>query len=267
MRKFFFILFLIPALVFAQETDLNDQFLKVEAALQKDPANVELKMAQAFLFTQGLEFDRAVEIYASVLQQEPKNERAATELCYLYTQLQQKEQAFPVCELVVSLHPESSLAHDNLGLSYFKMGDYVASLPHFVKALSLAKDSVLIRYHLAQNYLALKEFQVARDFLQKSFVYGSHPDDRFLIYHGLYLAHAGLKNRDQAFTAIYEAYKLSGNGLFLGKVILAAIKAHSLSVFLLVSGILLWFCHYLGQRLNRFLKNDLSDLNLPDRSV
>lgn len=260
--KFFFILFLIPALVFAQKTDLNDQFLIIEAALQKDPANLELKMDQAFLFTEGLEFGRAVEIYEGVLKQEPKNERAATELCYLYTQIQQKEKAFPVCGLVVSLHPESSLAHDNLGLSYFKMGEYLESLAHFTKALSLAKDSVLIRYHLAQNYLALKEFQLALDFLQNSLRYAAHPDDRFLVYHGLYLAHTGLKNREQAFKAIYEAYKLSGNGLFLGKVILAGIKAHPLSVFLLVGAILLWFCHYLGQRLNRFLKNDLSDLNL-----
>lgn len=258
---FFLSLFFCSFLVQAQKFDLNDKYIKIEQALQKDPDNLSLLMDKAYLFSQGLEFDRALALYQKVLQKDPKNKRAVNELCVLYTQMGQKEQAKQFCEKMVALSPESHLSHDNLGLSYFKLGEYQKALKPFVTALILQPESHLIRYHIVQVFMALEEFSLAEaHLLELAKDQKASLQTQALVHHGLYLVQTRLKKYDLAYASIKKTYDLSQNSLFFGKMISAYVRAHQVLSFFVASLALLGLCHYLGKRLNRFLKNEKTEV-------
>lgn len=237
--------------------DLNAAYQRIQQAIQKNPRDLNLQMDLAYVYTQGLEWDRAVAIYESVLTKDPDNRRATTELCVLYTWKREADMAEVMCERAVSLDPENYLVHDNLGLSYFKLGRIPRSFRPFLRALALKKDAALVRYHLIQSFMALGEFRLARRLLENL---SETPDldaaVKTLVYHGLYVVEMRLKNYDRALEAIRKAYRHSGNSLYLGKVIRAALKANQVVAFCVTGLVGLWFCHYFGQRVNRFLKNE-----------
>lgn len=241
----------------SQAQNLNDEYARLAAAVEKKPDDLGLQMDLAYLFSQGREESRAIEIYESVLKKEVKNLRATIELCALYTAVRHQEKAFETCDGAVKLAPQNPLMHDNLGLSYFKFGKYRQALKPFLDALALDSKSILIRTHLAQTYLALREFSVARSvFKDLSVAPSLKNEEKFLVFYGLYLAHRGLNEDEDAFTAIRETYKYSDNPLFLTKVIAAYMAAHQVIFFFVFGFTLLAAAKYLGERLNRFLKNE-----------
>lgn len=236
--------------------DLNASYLRLQNLIQKDPQNPQLKIQLAYLFTQGLEFGRAIQLYEDVLTKEPTNQIAVTELCVLNTQLRETKMAEKYCQKATELAPNSYLAFDNLGLSYFKLGEYQKSLKPFIKAVALKKDSVLVRVHLAQSFMVLREYQVARALLEQAELMPAPMPEKMLVYHCFFQLYNRLRDYDKALSAISKSYELSGNGLYLGKMVSAYAKANQFLVFLFVAAIMLWFCNYMGKRLNRFLKNE-----------
>lgn len=241
----------------AHAQNLNDEYAHLTAAIEKKPDDLGLQMDLAYLFSQGREESRAIEIYEVVLEKEAANLRATIELCALYTVVRDQGKAFTACESAVKLAPQNLLMHDNLGLSYFKFGKYRYALKPFLDALALDPKSVLIRTHLAQTYLALGEFSVARSvFKSLSVAPDLKNEEKFLAFYGLYLANRGLDDDEDAFTAIRETYKYSDNPLFLTKVIAAYMAAHQVVFFFVFGFIMLAGAKYLGERLNRFLKNE-----------
>lgn len=241
----------------AYAQNLNDEYARLTAAIEKNPGDLNLKMDLAYLFSQGREEKRAIEIYESVIQKEPANLRATIEICALGTSVRAQDKALKACRDAASLAPQNPLMHDNLGLSHFKFGKYRQALKPFLDALALDPKSILIRTHLAQTYLALGEYAVARKvFEDLSEGKDLKNDEKFLVYYGLYLANHGMKRDEDAFTAIRETYKYSNNPLFLIKVIKAYMAAHRVVFFLAFGFVLLAGARYLGERLNRFLKNE-----------
>ena len=241
----------------SQAQNLNDEYARLTAVIEKKPDDLGLQMDLAYLFSQGREEARAIKIYGAVLQKEPDNLRATIELCALYTAVRNQEKAPKACERAVKLAPQNPLMHDNLGLSYFKFGKYRRALKPFLDALALDPKSILIRTHLAQTYLALGEFLVARSvFKNLSVAPELKNEEKFLVFYGLYLANRGLNDDEDAFTAIRETYKYSDNPLFLTKVMAAYMAAHQAVFFFIFGFILLFGTKYFGERLNRFLKNE-----------
>ncbi|MCP5463855.1 MAG: hypothetical protein H7A33_02405 [Deltaproteobacteria bacterium] len=242
----------------AQPLSLNQKVPVLLQALEKDPNNAKVKAELAYLYAQGMEYKRAAEIYQSLLGREEINQdMLLTELCFLHTSLREKDKALSYCGDLAKRHPQDALLMDNLGLSHFKFADFQGALPYFLKALSLNPNSGLIRYHVAQVFLAFQENQAARTWLKNTLEIKGLPDqEQVLAFHGLYQVNLLLKNYDEALQAAWQAYQLSQNGLYLGKTIYAGIKAYQVLVYFIVSAVLLWFCYYFGERVNRFLKNE-----------
>lgn len=261
--KFFFIFLFLFVVGFAQPKfaiaaiNLNEAFQRLSDEIVKNPDDKNLKMDLAYLYTQGFELERAVEIYKKVLIDEPNNLRAVNELCAIVTDLNNRQEALGYCQKATELDSDNYLVFDNLGLSYFKLHEPAASLEPFVAALKLRPDAILVRYHLAQSYMALGEFGLAREMLlelvKRSTIQG---EQNALLFHGLYLVNLRLKNYEESYQSILQTYRSSHSSLFLGKVVIAFMKAHQFLVFCFVGAVLLGLSHYFGQRLNRFLKNE-----------
>ena len=260
-RKNFFLI-LVIALFFKAgwsraAINLNDQYSALSAQLAQHPDDVGLKMNLAYLYSQGFEFKRARDLYFEVMAVEPKNIRAVNELCVIETQIGEVSAAENYCKKAVELDPSNPLTHDNLGLSYFKLNEPQKSFKPFLEALALQPDSVMIQYHLVQAYMAIGENLFAQNFLRNLLAKpGIKNEDRALLLHGLYQADLRLKNYQESYQSILETYRLSQNGLFLGKVVAAYMRAHQVLFFCVFSAIIMLASAYFGKRLNRFLKNE-----------
>lgn len=241
----------------AQSLKLNDRFAKVQEALQKDPDNLNLKMEMAYLFSEGREPLRAIEIYKEVVQKDAQNLRALNELCYLYTFTRQKDLAYATCKKVVEVDGSSALAWDNLGLSHFKFGDLRDAFAPFVAASELSPNSELPRIHMGNVLLALQEYDLAVLLFEKA-LQGAKvgAQEKALLHYGLYKAYRGTSNYEAAYANIKKTYEFSQNPLYLGKMTSTFMKVHEPWFFLGIGLMILWGCHYLGKRLNRFLKNE-----------
>lgn len=243
---------------FTYAASLNDRYLELQDRLTKEPNNLNLQMDLAFLFSQGLEFQRAIEIYENVTKTDPVNQRAWVELCALKTQLQDRVGAQTACESVIRIAPNEAWAHDNLGLMHFKLGQYEKSLKPFLKALALDQSHSLVLVHFAQSLMALNQFETARDILmrvsQRSTV---AQQDAELIHHTLYQANRKLKRHQDAYESILQTWRISGNDIYLGKVVSGWMKANEMATFGVVALIVLGLSQYFGKRINRFLKNEV----------
>lgn len=261
MQKLIFkisFLFLLFLAVPVQALNLNEAARELYQKLESEPSNLNVKMDLAYLFSEGLEYERAVELYEEVIEVAPENLRALNELCYLHTFMRVKDKAFLRCEELARRQPDKMLVYDNLGLSYFKFGEHRLALKAFLKAYELQPSALLVKNHLGMTFLAMQENVLARESYVKwldAAGQGSK-EEKALLYYGLYQAERNLKNYDKAYQAIAKTYELSENPLYLGKMIVVFMKAHEFWFFLLVSAVFLWGCRYLGQRLNRFLKNE-----------
>ncbi len=237
--------------------NINDAYIALEQKLAQNPSDIQTKLELAFVFTQGFEYERAAKLYEEIIAAGGDNFAIQTELCFLYTELNRADRARTACTKVIELRPDQSLSYDNLGLSLLKLGRPAEAAKPFLQALALDKTSVAITYHFAQSLMSLGEFATARDILEGVLENPQISDtDKGLVNHGLYLVYDRLKDYPKAYEAIKRTSALSQNTLFLGKLVLAYIKAHQVVFFVLVSGIVLSVCRYLGERLNRFLKNE-----------
>lgn len=238
--------------------NLNDHYLELQNQLTKEPNNLNLQMDLAFLFSQGLEFQRAVEIYEGVTKVDPVNQRAWVELCALKTQMQDRDGAQIACESVVKIVPNEAWPQDNLGLMHFKLGQYEKSLKPFLEALTLDQNNSLILVHFAQSLMALNQFETARDVLMKVV---QRPNlakqDAELVHHTLYQANRKLKHHQDAYEAILQTWQISGSDIYLGKVVSTWMKAHEMLTFGVVALLCLALSQYFGKRINRFLKNEV----------
>lgn len=252
----FFFVSIVPE-VLAAPSSFQQTFADVSARAQAKPDDLDLQMDLAYLYTQMNEFERALGLYESVLKKNHENVRALIELCTLYTLMRQRDLAIQTCEKWVQLDGENYQAHDNLGLSHFKFGELIASLKPFTAALALKKDSVLVANHVGQVFLGMGEFAAARDlfrtWLERQ---GLGLEEKALLYHGLYLAYIGLRQPADARGAIWQTYTLSGNPLYLGKVVSATLRTYQGVLFVVICVLILVICSYFGKRLNRFLKNE-----------
>lgn len=257
MPFIFLALFLLAGTSQAQPLDLNKEYLRLQSEMAAHPNDPGLKMDLAYVFSQGRELKRAIALYENVIQGDAKNLRAMTELCVLYAQAREENKAEQACRAAADLAPNDALLSDNLGLFYFQFGRFRESLEPFLRAMSLDPAATLSRTHLAQAFLALKAPAAAREQYERVLQdKNAGIEERVLSWYGLYLVARAERNADDAFTAIRETYKLSGNPLYLGKVIAAFLTRYEAVSFVCVGAILLMVVGYLGNRLNRFLKNE-----------
>lgn len=259
MRGIFLLtLFLFaPASAISQSVKLNDEYRRLQSEIEARPEDLNLKMDLAYLFSQGLEFSRAIALYEEAAGKDPANLRAWTELCALRTFVRDEAGAYAACSKAVDLAPEQALMHDNLGLSLFKFGKFRQSLKPFLNALALNPEATLVKTHVAQVFLALNEPEAAKAYYEEILAGNElSMEDRSLIHYGIYLADRESKDYDHAFTAILETYKLSANPLYLGKIATTFMLKYQRTFFVIIGGGVLTVAGYLGKRLNRFLKNE-----------
>lgn len=256
LTKIFYYLLMLFLPLASHADSLNEELLKLDVRLQERPNDVTLLMDKAYLLSQGREFDHALALYEKVLLVENTNLRALTELCVLYTEIHNKEKAIDNCERAIRVSPEEGLLYDNLGLSYLRLGDARASLKPFTEALAFLPMSPRPRYHMGLSSLALKEYEIAYVFFTNLLETELTAAEEALVQHGLYRLHMARKDYDHAHASARRVYALTGDELYLGIIVLSFFKAHQFAVFSVVAILLLWFCSYFGNRLNRFLKNE-----------
>lgn len=236
---------------------LNDQYLQIQESIQKEPENLNHKMDLAFLFSEGREPQRAIEIYEDVLKKEPRNRRAVNELCYLFTQIRDSQKSDRYCRLATELNPQNDLVFDNLGLSAFLLGNYQKSLKPFFRALTLNPNRILTQVHTAQALFAMggshEAIMILEDLLKQDHL---SPEEKTIVGHSLYQIFLKQRDYKKAYEAIYTAHVNAPHGLYFGKVIAAYARLHQFGVFVILSFLALVFTYYFGERINRFLKNE-----------
>lgn len=258
LSLFFVWCLMVAQPLWGQSGKLNEAYTSIQKDLEENPGNLNRQMDLAYLYTQGLEYNRAAALYEAVVTKEPKNQRALIELCFLYTQIQDEVKALSMCQKAVATDPQNAVLHDNLGLSLFKFGKFAESFKPFSQALTLEPQSALIRGHMAESMLAMKEFKMARNYYTEILTDKTIAAvDRVILLNGLYRAHWALGDYQNAYSVIREANALAGNSVFLGMVVRAFLKVHEQATFFVTAIFLLLFCHYFGQRVNRFLKNEV----------
>jgi tetratricopeptide (TPR) repeat protein len=172
--------------------------------------------------------------------------------------MQNKTKALSSCQRAVAADSQNAVLHDNLGLSLFKFGKFAQSFKPFSQALTLEPGSAMIRGHIAESILAMKEFKMALNYYQEILSDTTvTPADRVVLLNGLYRAYLALGDYQSAYETIREANTLAGNSVFFGMVVRSFLKVHERAAFSVMAVFLLWFCHYFGQRVNRFLKNEV----------
>lgn len=256
LTKIFYYLLMLFLPLTSHAITPNEGLLKLDEKLHERPNDVTLLMDKAYLLSQGRQFDSAIELYEKALLADTTNLRALAELCALYTEVHNKVKAIDNCERAIRVSPEDSLLYDNLGLSYLRLGAARASLKPFTEALAFLPMSPRPRYHLGLSVLALKEYEIAYVFFQNLLEMEITAAEEALVHHGLYRLHMARKDYDHAHASARRVYALTGDGLYLGIIVLSFFKAQQFAVFCVVAILLLWFCSYFGNRLNRFLKNE-----------
>lgn len=252
-----FLVILMSPAVYAQSLNLNAEVLPLIQKISENPDDVQSQLQLAYLYSEGREHQRALEIYESVLQKYPENKVALNEVCYLYTFIHNKEKAYNACQNLTKKMSESYLSFDNLGLSYYSFGDIFWAIPQFDKAQLMAPEAMVVKNHWGMTLLALKDYELARDYFTRVLAIDNvTSEDKAFFYYGLYEAEKALKNWPQAFEAIWQTYQLSQNPLYLGRVVKTFMKWHEVWFFFGVGFILLGLSQYFGKRLNRFLRNE-----------
>lgn len=239
-----------------QATDLNQEFIRLQTELQNRPHDSKLLKELALLYSHGLQWELAAQTYDKILAQNPKDTFALAERCVCYTEALNPQKAISSCEEFAKHNQGSALALDNLGLMYFRFQKYDQALKAFTKARKISPDSALILLHQAQVAMAYQEWSYALILLDETNALNPKPREKVLIAHAKSLIYDKLKLYDDAYEQIVIAYEGSQNPLFLTKVGKAFLKKHQTIVYFLVVALILWFCRYMGVRLNRFLKNE-----------
>lgn len=241
---------------FAQAQGINDEFMRLQMALESKPNDLGLLKELAILYSQGLQWERAANTYDKILTLNPKDPFALSERCVCYTEALLKDKAVESCEAFAKLNQNSVLAVDNLGLMYFRFRDYAKALQAFSQAAQIDPSSALVRVHKAQVAMAYQEWEYALEILNNINGLNTSPSEKVLIAHAKAVIYDKLKRYDLAYDFMSEAYDLSQNPLFLTKLGKAFVKRYQLGAYIVVTSLLLWFCWYMGIRLNRFLKNE-----------
>jgi tetratricopeptide (TPR) repeat protein len=264
--RYFYIVFLAFVYVFlhtpvSHAQKLNDLYLGIQKRIQENPDDLNAKMDLAYVFSQGLEFERAVKLYEEVIRHDEKNKRALTELCVLHVQMNVKEKAIDYCQKAVNLWPEEVLFWDNLGLAFYRLGEPVKSLDPFSEALKREPENGLVKFHVGQVFERLGFTDLAKN------VYLSLVDSELneknvpsVAWQGLYRVYKSQQLFSEAKHAAWQSYEVSENPLFLGRVVLMTLREYEVLAFTVIALFWLWGCHYLGKRLNRFLKNEIDEV-------
>jgi len=128
--------------------------------LEKDKANVTIRMRLATAYEQTQKQKLAIEQYQIILQQKPNNPLVLNNLAWLYHQ-QGNQKALGLASRAYKQVPNSATVADTYGEILLAKGDSKEGLKILQRAHALRPESLAITYHLAQAYKANAEIEKA----------------------------------------------------------------------------------------------------------
>ena len=137
-----------------------------DKALELDPNNIPILMAQALIFYNTEQFESYVAVLKRVLEIKPEHVNALNALGYYYVDTSQKmAEAEVMLNKAYSLAPDSYYVLDSLGWLYYQQKNYRLAEEYLYKALSIEMDDEVL-IHLISTYWKQGRTSKAKDLWQ-----------------------------------------------------------------------------------------------------
>jgi len=148
----------------------------LEEAIKRDPnhfdANLQLGIIYGFspfvadYYKTKINYKRSTELLNKAKQINPNNQSPYFYLGQTYLEMNKYYDALVETRKALDIS-EDSITLQQMGEIYDKMKDYKMSLEYYRKSLKI-DDSLSVRYSIIENLMALKEYDDARSFINKS---------------------------------------------------------------------------------------------------
>jgi tetratricopeptide (TPR) repeat protein len=144
-----------------QEGKPQQAIAVLEELLQDEPEHVEGGKLLAWLYTQGGDSGKAIDLYRRLSQRRPGDADLHNSLGALLVRSHELEEARRELETALSLDPRLPMAHFNLGLLNLERGAFQASAESFARAVELDPSNARYHFSLARAYRASYRFEPA----------------------------------------------------------------------------------------------------------
>ncbi len=156
---------------------------EIEAAVAKQPQDLELLQTLGGSYTNAMAGARAVEILERAREIDPADAQTHLLLGYAYSQIGRSKEALEAFEIYLRSNPEDTTALNMIGYGLLGQGRAEEAIPYFEKYAALAPDDPNAHDSLGEGYLAAgriedaaREYERAvginRDFSNSHFMLG-----------------------------------------------------------------------------------------------
>lgn len=140
-----------------------------EAVLIKNPNYLPACMALGTIYDRQGEKEKAESYYRKALEIKKDYGPAANNLAFILAERGVKlEEALKLALLARNKMPKDANVMDTLGWIHYLKGGYLSAISELEKSVSRNPDSALANYHLGLAYYENKDFEKAREFLEKA---------------------------------------------------------------------------------------------------
>lgn len=170
---------LVKASYYESLNDTSEAIEILEDLKDHKTFNNDHRFYLASLFEKENEFSKATELIKKILETDSNNADAYNFLGYsLVERNQNLDKAYEYLKKAIELSPENGYIRDSLGWYYFKKGNVKKALQEMHLAIKLVGDDIAINKHMAIIYTDLKDFDKAKEYIQKALSSVTSPTER-----------------------------------------------------------------------------------------
>ncbi|MBN2120737.1 MAG: tetratricopeptide repeat protein [Candidatus Omnitrophica bacterium] len=146
-----------------QKHDYEAALAIYENILKLNPDNIDIHFWMGYLYEESGQRDKAVEVWKKALALEPDHPDVLNSLGYVYAEEGiNLDEAEALVKRALVIKPDSAAYLDSLGWVYFKKKDFQSAKEYIEKAVVFLKDPVILD-HLADVYLSLGDLSRAKE--------------------------------------------------------------------------------------------------------
>jgi tetratricopeptide (TPR) repeat protein len=190
------------------EEQFEKAAFRLEGALERNPDNLDVKMALAEVYLQQKRHSRARDLLLEVLAADPERYSARLALARVVLAQKNPKAALAAATWILEADPYSVDAHDVAATAYLSMDKASWALPHLRKIVNLERDNVPARNRLALTYTRLGQYDKA---IQMFDVLLQEEKVDSVTYYNLAVCYAQQKKGQEAAEVLAQAAHLFGH--------------------------------------------------------
>ncbi|HKD59433.1 MAG TPA: tetratricopeptide repeat protein [Terracidiphilus sp.] len=184
---------------------INEAHQVLERALNASPNSVPLASAMTVVLVKQQRYQEAINLLQHAVDANPGNQEAPVQLFRVLVLTNHINQARPMGPKLLELHPKDPEVLYLNGIVYRSVGDYANAKEVLEKAVAIDGNFFNSRYNLGMVLVFLKEWQEARENLEKAIELGA-PEPQ--VHFELAKALRGLGDNDAALKEMQAYQKL-----------------------------------------------------------